>query len=113
MNTRKVGDKLEKWLVAYLEEIDPKTRQTNNSGAVSNNGDILNKYFVVEAKHRNIKNITISSKVWRKLCSQIPIGSLKIPLYVLRNEKNETFAVLGFKDFLRIIKENKWEDIKK
>jgi len=102
LSTRDIGNKLEEWLVAYLEEIDPKTKQSNNSGAVSNDGDILNKYFVVEAKHRNVKDITLKSDIWRKLSSQIPIGSQKIPLYVLRNEKNETFAVLDFKDFLEL-----------
>lgn len=107
LSKRDIGNKLEEWLVAYLEEIDPKTKQTNNSGGVNNDGDILNKYFTVEAKHRNTKNITLKSDTWRKLCSQIPIGSQKIPLYILRNEKNETFAVLDFKDFFRILKERK------
>lgn len=103
-STREIGNKLEEWLVAYLEELDPKTKQSKNSGAFNNDGDILNKYFVIEAKHRNTKNVTLKSDTWRKLCGQIPVGSLKIPLYVLRNEKNETFAVLDFKDFLRMAK---------
>lgn len=103
-STREVGKKLEDWIISYLEELDPKTRQTKNSGAVNNDGDILNKYFVTEAKHRNTKNITVSQKVWRKLCSQISIGSQKIPLYVLRNEDKETFAVLGFRDFYNLIR---------
>jgi macrodomain Ter protein organizer (MatP/YcbG family) len=106
-STRSIGNKLEDWIISYLEELDPKTKKTNNSGAVSNNGDILNKHFVIEAKHRNTKSITINQKVWRKLCSQIPIGSQKIPLYVLRNTDKETFAVLDFKDFFRLIKELK------
>ena len=107
MNTREIGNKLENWLIEYLKELDPKTRKTNNSGAVSNNGDLMNKYFQIEAKHRNTKNLTINMRIWNKLCNQIPIGSLKTPLLVLRNENNETFAVLNFKDFMRILKNDK------
>lgn len=106
-NTRKIGDSLEKWLVSYLEEVDSTTKQTNNSGATSNNGDILNKNFIIEAKHRNTKNLTIQEKVWKKLNKQIKVGSQKIPLLVMRNIENETFAILNFRDFLQILKDRK------
>jgi hypothetical protein len=106
-NTREIGDSLEKFILSYFQEIDPKTKQSNNSGAVSNNGDILTKDFIIEAKHRNTKDVTLKSDVWRKLSSQIPIGSQKMPLYILRNEQNETFVVLDFKDFIRILKEKR------
>ena len=104
-STRDIGNKLEKLTVSYLEDIDSKTKQSNNSGAVSNNSDILNKYFFTECKQRNVKNITVSQKIWRKLNNQIPVGSLKIPLLVLGNIDNEVFAVLNMKDFHRLIKE--------
>uniref|UniRef100_A0A6H2A386 Uncharacterized protein n=1 Tax=viral metagenome TaxID=1070528 RepID=A0A6H2A386_9ZZZZ len=103
-STREVGNDLEKYIVSYLQEIDPKTKQSNNSGAVSNNGDILSKLFVTECKHRNTKNLIINQKVWKKLSSQISIGSLKIPLLIMRNIDNETFVVLGFKDFINLLK---------
>lgn len=100
MNKRQIGDKLEKLVVSYLQEIDPKTKQSNNSGAVSGNGDIITNIFVVECKKRNTKSLTINIKTWNKLCNQIPVGSLKIPLLVLQNINEETFAVLNFKDLI-------------
>ena len=56
---REVGDTLEKYVVSYLQEIDPKTKQSNNSGAVNNDGDIINANFKVECKVRNTKNLVI------------------------------------------------------
>jgi len=104
-NKRKIGDKLEKYIVSYLQEIDPKTKQSNNSGAISNNGDIQTSKFLIECKHRNTKNLTIQKKTWDKLCGQIPVGSNKIPLLIMRNIDNEVFAVLGFKDLIQLLKE--------
>jgi hypothetical protein len=104
MNTRKVGRKLENIVCEMLKEIDPKSRLTNNSGAVSNDGDISSSMFKVECKKRNTKNVTISKNTWEKLCSQIPVGSQKIPLYILENIDNDKFVVLDIKDFMRMLK---------
>lgn len=107
MNKREIGNDFEKLVVSYLQEIDPKTKQSNNSGAVSDNGDIINSIFKIECKRRNTKNLTIDLKVWKKLNNQINIGSLKIPLLVLQNIDEEIFAVLNIKDLIRLLKENK------
>lgn len=104
LSSREKGNKLEKWLVAYLQEIDPTAKQSNNSGAVNNDGDLLNKYFVVEAKYRDTKSVTLKYDTWFKLSTQIPIGSQKIPLFVGRNKFKDTFAVLNFKDFLNLLR---------
>ena len=104
MNTHKIGKKLEKFVSDYLKVVDNKAKPTKASGASTQIGDILNKYFFVECKKRYTENITVKSKVWQKLCSEIPLESLKIPLYVLQNAKNETFAVLDLKDFIELIK---------
>ena len=104
-NKRKIGDKLEKYIVSYLQEIDPKTKQSNNSGAVSNNGDIQTSKFLIECKHRNTKNLTIQKKTWNKLCNQIVVGSNKIPLLILENIDNDIFTIMGFKDLIQLLKE--------
>lgn len=104
-NTRKTGKKLENYVCGSLSKTDKKCKLTNNSGAVSNNGDIVHKNFVIECKKRNVENVKIDRKVWFKLCSQIRLDTLKIPLLILENAHNEKWAVLDLKDFLRLIEE--------
>jgi len=105
MNSREKGKKLEKFVATLLEDIDSKCRPTKASGASNEISDILSKYFFIECKKRNTANITVNSKTWQKLCSDIPMGSQKIPLYILQNKENETFVVLGINDFINILKE--------
>lgn len=103
MNSRDKGKKLEKFVATLLEDIDSKCRPTKASGASTEISDVLSKYFYIECKKRDTADITVKSKVWRKLCSEIPIGSQKVPLYILQNKENETFVVLDIKDFVRMI----------
>lgn len=105
MNTRETGKKLENYVSAILNEIDPKSRPTIGSGSKKEISDIVNEYFYVECKKRNTKDITLKKKVWDKLCAEIPIGSQKIPLYILENESKDRFVVLDIKDFARMIGE--------
>lgn len=104
-NTRKTGKKLENYACEVLSKTDSKCKLTNNSGAVSNNGDIQHKNFIVECKKRNTESVKIDRKVWLKLCSQIRPDTLKAPLLILENSHNEKWAVLDLRDFLRLIKE--------
>jgi len=101
-NTRAIGKKLEDYACASLSNIDKKTKLSNNSGAVSGNGDIINKYYVVECKKRNTESVTIDRKVWNKLCGSIVIGSIKTPLLILENKHKEKWAVIDLHDFERL-----------
>ncbi len=105
MNTRKVGKKLETYVSAMLEAVDPRSRPTVGSGSKTEISDIVNKYFYIECKKRNTKDITLKKQVWDKLCSEIPVGSLKTPLYILENLSQDRFVVLDIKDFVRMIGE--------
>lgn len=105
MNTRKIGKSLEQYVAYMLQDIDPKSRPSKNSGADNEIGDVINKFFIIECKKRNTKDITVKKDVWDKLCSIVPIGSQKVPLYVLENNTKDRFVVLDIKDFIRIIKE--------
>jgi hypothetical protein len=105
MSTRDVGRKLESFISDYLKEIDSTAKPTKNSGASTQIADILNKYFFIEAKKRNTDNIIIKHKIWNKLQGEIPVGSLKIPLYINQNIHNETLVTLDIKDFIQILKE--------
>jgi hypothetical protein len=104
MSTHKIGRKLENFICEYLKEIDSLAKPTKASGASTQIADILNKHFYVEAKKRNTENITIKHKVWHKLCSEIPLGTLKTPLYITQNLHNDTLVSLELKDFVRLIK---------
>lgn len=110
MNTYKKsnrkGHKLESLIAEIFSEIfqNKAIRPTKNSGASGELGDISNPYFVVEAKQRTTKDITIKKDVWDKLCSEIPLNSKKLPLYVLENKNQDRFVVLSLTDFCRIMK---------
>jgi hypothetical protein len=105
MTNREKGKKLEDFISAYLKDIDLTARPTKASGASTELGDILNSKFFCECKYRETDNVTINRKVWKKLLYEIPVGSLKIPLYILQNKHKETFMVLDIKDFIRLITE--------
>ena len=95
-------------LIGIFELFKPifkDSRPTKNSGASNSDGDIVSPYFRIECKYRTTDNITIKKKVWDKLCSEIPIGSEKIPLLCYRNQYKDTWAVLHIADFIRLIKE--------
>ena len=105
-NTRQIGKKLEHYVLEILQKTDPKARLTNNSGAVSNDGDISHRDWLCECKLRNTDSVTIDRKVWRKLCSQIKLGSLKTPVLFLENAHEERFVVLELNDFARLIEKD-------
>lgn len=106
-STRDVGRKLEEIVADGLREAlnDSSIKPTTNSGASTQLGDILCSKYLVECKKRNTESITIKEDVWNKLCNEIPIQSIRIPLYVLENKNGKQWVCLDFKDFCRIIKE--------
>lgn len=101
-NTRAVGKKLENYTCASLKNTDARTKLTNNSGAVSGDGDIKNSLYIIECKKRNTESVKIDKKVWDKLCASIPIGSSKCPLLVLENASGDRWAVMQLNDFERL-----------
>ncbi len=106
-NTREIGKKLEEIVADGLRKAlnDPSIKPTTNSGASTQLGDILCSKYLIECKKRNTESITIKEKVWNKLYNEIPIGSIRIPLYVLENKNNKRWACLDFNDFCRLIED--------
>lgn len=100
------GFALEEFVAGIFAEIfqNKAIRPTKGSGCGNEIGDISNPYFYVECKQRTTKDITIKKDVWDKLCSELPLNSIKIPLYILENKNKDKFAVLSFTDFCRIMK---------
>ena len=105
---REIGKKLEIYVADRLSEVlnDITIRPTKASGASTQLGDIMCKDFLIECKKRNTKNITINENVWNKLLSELPIDSLRIPLYILENKNKKRWAVLDLEDFFTLIKED-------
>lgn len=110
MNTYKKSNRKGYKLETFVAEIfttifqNKAIRPTRGSGNGNENGDISNPYFFVECKQRSTKNITVRKGTWDKLCSEIPLQSKKLPLYILENKNKDKFAVLNFADFCSIMK---------
>jgi len=95
---------LERYIGQLLKKIDKYARPTKASGASTELGDILNNYFLVECKQqRTTENPKINKSTWKKLLSEIPMGSLKIPFLALENKGNDIFIALDHKDFFSLV----------
>ena len=105
---REIGKKLEFYVADKLSEVlhDSRIRPTRASGASTELGDILCSEYLIECKKRTTLSITIKEDIWNKLCNEIPIGSKRIPLYILENKNGKRWAVLDFEDWINSIKEN-------
>jgi hypothetical protein len=110
LTPREFGSKLEKDIVNAFESIGLKAKRTNGSGNQMAKGDVqVEDLFICEAKARNTKDITVKSDVWNKLKSEIPLHSKRLPLYILRNQHNDTLVCLDLNDFIEILKKTQKE----
>jgi hypothetical protein len=103
MNKREKGKLLEHIITDYIQVIDKFARPTRNSGGSIELGDVLNKYFLVEAKNWKKNNCIIDMKIWKKLIKQLPIDSDRTPILVQRNEEGIIFVSLTIDDFFSIV----------
>jgi hypothetical protein len=105
---RQVGKKLELYVAERLREIlkDPQIRPTRNSGASNDIGDISNKNFYFELKRWTKKDIHFSLEVWNKLCSEIPMGQVKKPVYIFEHlESGKKFVMMELEDWLKLLED--------
>lgn len=105
MDRRKQGQKLEEYVALRLQEVlkDNSIHPTKASGASTQLGDILCSRFLIECKQRTTKDIVVKEDVWNKLVAELPLGSVRIPLYILENKNKKRWAVLDVEDFFRLI----------
>ena len=104
MNTRAIGRELEQFIVDTLNDIGIKASLSKNSGCSGYNlGDINNNSFIIEAKYRDTKDLSIKKDVWQKLTESIPLHSKRMPMYVLGNNE-EVFWVIDTDTFKKIVK---------
>lgn len=99
------GFALEEFVAGIFSEIfqNKAIRPTRGSGCGNEAGDISNPYFYIECKDRSTKDISVRKDTWDKICSEIPLNSKKLPLYILQNKNKDKFAVLNFDDFSKIL----------
>lgn len=103
---KEIGCGLENSIAEHFQDIGYiKARRSKGSGSRGELGDIAGQdIFVVEAKKRTTKNITLKEDVWKKLCNEIPLHSKRMPLYVLENANKKFWCVLDISDFFNILK---------
>lgn len=110
MNTHEIGRQLENYIVEKFAEIGYKfARRSPGSGNKGSVADIngVNE-FAVECKNdTKNKNITIKENVWNKLILEIPLHSVRIPLYALQNKNKKRWVCLDVEDFFKLIGEKK------
>ena len=85
---------------------DFSIRPTKASSGGSHNteiGDVLSKDFFIECK--NNKNNWFRKSIWNKLLNSLPLGTIKIPLYITKDEVAGILVMLTFEDFCKLIKE--------
>lgn len=101
----KKGKKLELYIAERLKEIGDKyARPTRASGASTEIGDVYSKYFFVECKERNKKNIVISMNVINKLKNKMPIHTEKEWFIAYKNSEGKIFIITDDKVFFRILR---------
>jgi len=104
MNKRKVGNRLEEFIVNEIKKIEPRCRRTKNSGGSTELEDILSSYFLVQCKVDNKHdNIIIKKKDWEKLFRALPINSKRIPIFVNEQKTGTVTITLSVADFFGLV----------
>jgi len=103
MSKREKGLILERYVLEKIKVVDKNARLTRASGASYDIGDVQNSLFYVECKNWNKENLILERPVWDKLLRNIPVDSIKPPLYVFQNKHKEKFVVMDIEDFFRVV----------
>ncbi len=113
-STRDKGNSLEDFVLASFSKFDRTLHRTKNSGANIEKGDLVGKFWKIECKQRNTKDVSIKKKIWDKICSEIRVGTNQIPMYILENQSRQKFVVMELGDFQREMEKiygtNSWEE---
>jgi len=109
MNTRELGRQLENYVVEKFKELGYSNAfPSNGSGQFGSAGDISGvSDFAIECKLRNTKDIIIKQDIWDKLNSEIPLGSERLPLYVLENKNKKRWVVMDLEDWFYLMEKKK------
>lgn len=96
---RHKGDKLEKKILANLKSLNiSRFRRTANSGARMNDGDLVNRDWILECKVKNSTISCVSEKEYSKLLKQAEnLG--KDWAFVLENKFGHDVVLLSWDSF--------------
>lgn len=99
------NNSLEIYIAESLKVLDPTAKPTKASGARGQQGDVANKFFIIECKKKLTKeNIIIDyKKEWLKTCKKLSITEARPVLIVTENKHRKKFVTLLYDDFLNII----------
>lgn len=95
---------LQEWVANELNEIDPYSRSTKQSGAGGESGDVRNNCGLnIECKCYNTKSPF--KQEWLDKCLlEIPLHSDKIAIVVTENKDKDKVVHLAWQDFYEIYK---------
>lgn len=110
MTSHEFGKRLQDYVASLFKSIYPLARSTKGSGNRGEHGDVQQPWFIIECKAKSTDSITVNRDVWKKLDNDIPVGSNRLPLYIIENKHGERFAVLKIEDFMTIFKKSLKED---
>jgi len=104
MTSHEFGKRLQECVAQIFRDLGlyKYARSTSGSGNRGEHGDVQQPYFIIECKAKSVDSITIDRTVWKKLKADIPIGSKRLPLYIIENKHGEQFAILDLMDFMDI-----------
>jgi hypothetical protein len=98
-STKDIGDTLEQYVLAKVQEIDPQTRIYSNC----KQKDIMCNFAYGECKKRNTKDFTIKEDVWLHLNNNLPINTKKFCFLVNENVNGRRLITLDLEDFFRLL----------
>lgn len=100
LNKREKGKQLELWVLSQFSG-DRLARLSRGSGNGNDIGDVTTSDYFIECKNWNRDCVTLSMKTWNHLINQLPINTLKVPIYVYQNNKGKKFIIMDAEDFFR------------
>ena len=100
-SSRKKGDELEKYVLSDFKELF-NARQTSNSGAVFNDGDIIDPYHYIDCKNTDGKGFSIPHAEWGKAKRQARENS-KEPVLIRSNRDEDIVVAIDYNYFIELL----------
>ena len=103
INSKKKGKAFERKIANDIKDagLDKYARRSIMSGAAFEPGDLKTKLpFYIECKHQKQMHVY---KYWNQIKKDVPLGSRKKGMVVMRKDGEDILAVLGWYDLLELL----------
>lgn len=97
--SRRIGDKLESFVVKAFKSVGIKLRQTANSGAMMDDGDLGTNSLVIECKVKNNAITGITNREYQHLKRQAKRAG-KDWMFIVQNKHNDKLVICSLDTFL-------------